>query len=207
MSGGRWSEKIMAACEWITRIVLLNLLWLGLTVLGLGILGAGPATAAVYTVTRKWVQGETDVPLLATCWRTYRTEFGKANALGWMTAIAGFILFMDYQFFLAQQGAVYSVLRVLIAAFGLAYVVIAVNLFPVFVHYDIRFLQCFKFAFFIGFAKPLHTLGMAAGVAAMAALTLVFPVLFPLCAISGASYWVMRLANRSFQTIEKRKQA
>lgn len=207
MNGSRLSEKMMTVCEWIMRIVLLNLLWIGLTVLGIGILGAAPATAAVFTVTRKWVQGDLDAPLFATCWQTYRAEFGKANLLGWAIAIAGVILAMDYQFFLGQEGMILTVLRVLITAFVLLYAILVVNLFPVFVHYDIRLVQCFKYAFFIGCANPLNTLGMAAGVVAIVALTLFFPVMIPLCTVSVGSLWVMWLANQSFRRIEKKKQA
>ncbi len=51
------------AFEWITKIAYLNLLWLGFTLLGLIIFGIFPATAATFTVARKWVTGYPDVAI------------------------------------------------------------------------------------------------------------------------------------------------
>ncbi|WP_084028990.1 YesL family protein [Bacillus sp. J33] len=63
------------------RLVYLNLLWIAFSLLGIVLFGFFPATAAMFSVVRKWIMGETDVRVFKEFWQTYRKEFWKANRL------------------------------------------------------------------------------------------------------------------------------
>lgn len=67
--------------EWIMRLVYLNLLWIAFSLLGIVLFGFFPATAAMFSVVRKWIMGETDVRVFKEFWQTYRKEFWKSNRL------------------------------------------------------------------------------------------------------------------------------
>ncbi|WP_396954475.1 DUF624 domain-containing protein, partial [Niallia sp.] len=41
----------------IAKLMYVNALWMGCTFLGLGIFGFFPATAAMFSVVRKWIMG------------------------------------------------------------------------------------------------------------------------------------------------------
>ncbi|KPC99769.1 hypothetical protein LR69_02005 [Geobacillus sp. BCO2] len=83
MRTGLLDGKLYRACEWITRLAYINLLWLVFTVFGLVILGIAPATVALFTIVRKWLLfHDHDVPVLKTFVRTYKGEFWRANRIG-----------------------------------------------------------------------------------------------------------------------------
>lgn len=58
------------------------------TLLGLGVFGIMPATAALFAVMRKWIQGQDNVPVLKTFWQEYKGEFFVqiCSALYWRSS-------------------------------------------------------------------------------------------------------------------------
>ena len=56
-------EKFNRFGEWVIRLVILNVLWLGFSVVGLGILGVFPSTSALFSVLRKWFIGQEQVKI------------------------------------------------------------------------------------------------------------------------------------------------
>lgn len=64
---------IYRVAEWIMRLALLNLLWLGFTIAGLIAGGLFPATQAAFAISRQWIRGETELPIF----KTFLTYFKK----------------------------------------------------------------------------------------------------------------------------------
>lgn len=87
--------RMLRFCEWIMRFAYTNLLWLFFTLLGLGVFGIMPATAALFAVMRKWIQGQDNVPVLKTFWQEYKGEFFRSNLLGAVLALIGVIIYID----------------------------------------------------------------------------------------------------------------
>jgi uncharacterized membrane protein YesL len=50
-------------CEWVTRLAYLNLLWIMFSLAGLVVFGVMPSTIAMYTVTRRWLTEDVDIPI------------------------------------------------------------------------------------------------------------------------------------------------
>ncbi|WP_045514978.1 DUF624 domain-containing protein [Neobacillus niacini] len=61
MESTDWMGKLLGICQWITRLAYINLLWLFFMSVGLFVFGAAPSTAAMFTIMRKWIKGETDL--------------------------------------------------------------------------------------------------------------------------------------------------
>src|SRR5690625_2024178 len=80
---------------WVTRFAYLNLLWVVFTLVGLVFFGFLPATAAMFAVVRKWISGETDIPVLQTFWKSYRKEFMIINVIGYIVFIIGYLLTIE----------------------------------------------------------------------------------------------------------------
>src|SRR5690625_1995366 len=72
MYGDGLSGRLYRICEVITKFAYVNILWFVFTLLSLIIFGFMPATVALFSVTRKWVMGDMDVPVFSTFWGTYR---------------------------------------------------------------------------------------------------------------------------------------
>src|SRR5690625_4041898 len=81
--------------NWVTRLALLNVLALAFTIISLGVLGLFPALSASFAITRKWVSGETDIPVVRSFWKYFKKDFWKSNLLGYMIAAVSYILYLD----------------------------------------------------------------------------------------------------------------
>lgn len=144
--------------ELITRMAYINLLWVVFTILGLGIFGITPATAAMFSVIRKMVLGDDDIPVVKTFWATYRKDFIKLNLLGLILALIGYIVYIEFSILRMQTHIAYY-----IASFGvivqmlLLYIVL-LYFFPIFVHFNLKFTDYFKWPFMVGFRHPIMTI-------------------------------------------------
>src|SRR4051794_15867366 len=83
--GGRKMKlngNVYKYCDWIMKFGYLNLLWMLFTLTGLIIFGFMPATISLFTITRAWIRGNTDIPIWSTFLKVYKSEFVKSNKVG-----------------------------------------------------------------------------------------------------------------------------
>lgn len=149
-------------CEWVMRLAYLNVLWVSFSIAGLVVFGIMPATAATFSVTRKWVTGNTDIPIFRTFWKAYKKEFLRINIIGCILSVIAAVFYFDFVILGVFQGQM-SIMKLIFMSLLFVYGVIVLFIFPVYAHYNIPLLHTFKYALIIGFSRPLHTLGMAAG--------------------------------------------
>ena len=155
--------KIYEASSWVMRLIYLNLLWLFFIIIGLGIFGFFPATAAMFAVTRKWVQGEKEVPLFKTFLESIKSSFIQINVVGYCLIILGLFLYIDLRFFQSSEHILLSFLAFFILFAFLVYFTILLYIFPVFVHFKIGTLSYIKYCFIIAVGRPLQTIMMIVG--------------------------------------------
>lgn len=189
---------------WITRFAYLNILWVAFTLVGLFFFGLLPATAAMFAVVRKWINGESDIPIFDTFWTSYKKEFVKINLLGYAVLLVGYLLTVEYQILRTQEHVAY-----LIASFGVVglfiiYFIILLYLFPIFVHFDLRPFEYIKWAFVIGIGHPLLTvflLGVLIAIFYFIFMTI--PGLLFFFGGSVSAYILMWGASQTFGKYEK----
>ncbi|GAA0374383.1 YesL family protein [Bacillus horti] len=194
------------ACEWIVRISLLNVLWVGFTLLGLVVFGIFPATVAMFTITRKWIQGDTELPIVKHFWTYYRQEFLKSNLLGLILILLGVILAIDLFFFRSLEGMMGTIIFYIMVAVAFNYLVMLFYIIPVYVHYDLKLLQYIKNALIIGMSNPLHTFAMVLAIVFIYYLLQVVPAAFLFLSAAPLSLIVMHSTNGIFTKIAERKQ-
>lgn len=190
--------KAYEIMSWITRLIYVNLLWLLFTITGLVVLGFFPATAAMFTVTRKWMLGETDVPLFKTFYKTFKSSFLQINVIGYCLLLLGIFLYVDLRFFQASQQVLVSLLSFLILFALLIYFTILLYLFPVFVHFKFKTLEYIKYSFVIAVGRPLTTIMMIVGSYIIYLIVSVMPVLLLFTSGSLLSVVLMWIAMKSF---------
>ena len=66
--------RVLSFCEWVLKFLRQSAV-VCFTMLGIGVFGFMPATTALFSVTRKWIMGKTDIPIFKTFWQAYRGEF------------------------------------------------------------------------------------------------------------------------------------
>ncbi|MGN8645342.1 YesL family protein [Gracilibacillus sp. HCP3S3_G5_1] len=151
------------AFEWITKVAYLNLLWIGFSLLGLIIVGLFPATAATFSVARKWVTGNTDIPLFKTFWKGFRQSLVQANILGYILVIVSYILYLDFLFITVVQNDYLLLLTIPFLFITILFILTSFYIFPVYAHYDMKLLQVIKSSFFMMILNPLQTIVMLLG--------------------------------------------
>lgn len=191
--------------EGVTRIAYINLLWILFTILGLIIGGFAPATTAMFTVTRKWAMGNTDIPIFKTFFRTYRSQFLKSNLLILPLLIAIWILYVDFQYLMILDGMFYNVMLFMFINGSIILFIIAIYLFPVFVHLDCTYLQNYKYALIIGFINPLYTFLMIISCLLIWMLMEFIPGLLPVFPFGLLGFSLMKLAHLAFSKTEAKK--
>ncbi|MGE7856221.1 MULTISPECIES: YesL family protein [Bacillus] len=152
------TNGIYRVCEWVFRFAYVNLLWAVFTLVGLGLFGFMPATTAMFAVIRKWVLGDNEVPIFSTFWGSYRREFVKANLLGIILFIIGYLITIEFQILIKATGPFYYIARFGVIAQFILYIMVLMYFFPVFVHFKIKIGYYFNLPFMMCFLYPVLTM-------------------------------------------------
>lgn len=204
-----WLEgRIYGICEWITRLAYVNILWGLFTLAGAIILGVAPATVALFTVVRKWLLfSDNDVPIFKTFLNTYKKEFWRANKIGLFIGLVSYVLYIDFLYIANVREAFQLAFSVFLIVILVFYAITLLYLFPIYVHYELRFLQYVKYSFFIGMANPLMTLTMFLSIILLTVLFMYIPGLIPFFSVSSFSVVLMWCALKVFRKIEEKQNA
>jgi uncharacterized membrane protein YesL len=194
---------------WVSRFALLNVLWIVATLIGFILLGIFPATIAMFTVVRKWVQKEYDIPVFRTFYKSFKTNFLQANGFGIITYVFGYILsvFLKYTG-LMNDSVFHSVLLGIFVLAAFFYVMLLVYIGPVYVHYNLNFWQYIRYAITIGAVNLHYSISILTLLTGVYFLTFHYPGISLVFSFSVSAYITMLLANIGFeQLLKKQKQA
>ena len=171
------ANRAFAATEWITKFAYINLLWIGFSLAGLIVLGFFPATIAMFTIIRKWLKGETEIPIFRTFWTTWKSELFRSNGLGLLVAaVVGLIVFNLV--FVERSGTGFtSVIQIPIYLFMFAAIMTILYLFPVYVHFELKWFQMVKNSFLMMLISPIENIVMIAGIVAVLFVVKFIPAL------------------------------
>lgn len=203
------ANRAFAATEWITKFAYINLLWIGFSLAGLIVLGYFPATIAMFTIIRKWLKGETEIPIFRTFWTTWKSEFFRSNGLGLLVAtVVGLIVF-NLVFVERSGDGFTSVIQIPIYLFMFAAIMTILYLFPVYVHFELKWFQMVKNSFLMMLISPIENIVMIAGILAVLFVVKFIPALgfffggsLIAAIIMSAAYLVFGKMDRKRSVIE-----
>jgi len=152
MMPSAWSIRLYEAADEVFWAAKLTLLWTICTLAGGVLLGIGPATVAAYTVARRHALGES-FPLRSAFAAACRRESGRGSLLVLPLAGATVLLVTNYFYFAAQGPAATLPRLVTVAALALL-AMIAAQLLPMAVHYDLRTRSYLRKASLFALARP-----------------------------------------------------
>lgn len=112
-----------------------------------------PSTAAMFTVARKWVTGETDAPLFKTFFKGYKENFKQSILGGFMFSAFMYILLINFDYY-SNTG---SFIAYIFIAFLLLAFVALFNFFSMIVHYQMKTWQLVKNALLVSIGKPVRS--------------------------------------------------
>ncbi|MBT2758159.1 YesL family protein [Mesobacillus foraminis] len=203
MENGGHLTRLYVICDWIARLAYINLLWIGFSVAGFILFGLMPATAAMFTIIRKWIKGENDFTILQTFWQTYKTEFLKSNALGGILMTIGGLIFLDLR--ISQSGTTaFSLVMSLLMISGLFILFIMfLYVWPIFVHFNLSIFNILKTAFILSISQPMFTIIMIVGSLAVYFIMMNIPGLIPFFGGSLLAFIMMWSSSLCFNKIMK----
>jgi uncharacterized membrane protein YesL len=190
----------------VTRFALLNLLWIGFTVLGLGLFGLFPATAALFSISRKWVQGNEEIALIKSFSSYFKNALVKANLVGWLTSGIGAVLYINYRL-ISQSGTdvplLVTVSYIIIVMF---FLLMVVSVLPISTHFTGGPVELFKkTALFV--LGRLHMACLFVMIVwAATHLSLAFPAAILFFSGSVVSYVIMWFFIRTLHKLEKKNE-
>ncbi|MEK8126343.1 DUF624 domain-containing protein [Paenibacillus filicis] len=171
--------------EWIMRLSVINVLWaicsipFFLAALPMFVPGSGegdiyfafllmgvlapftlfPATAAMFSVARKWVTGDGDVPLFKTFFRGYKSNYVQAMLGGLVYLLFGAILVANFKYYGNQEG-LFGLLRFLVLSISIMLIISMFHFFSILTHLHMKIWQIIKNSVLITIGSPIRSLSM-----------------------------------------------
>ncbi len=193
-------------CEWIMKLAFVNLLWLCFTLFGFIILGLFPATIAMFFIIRKWIMGETDIPILKAFWNTYKGEFIKGNFLGGLLLGLGFIILFEIFILNNSPDPVLKWSKYPLFLLIIMFCFLLLYTLPSYVHYNVNVVKVIKNAFLIMLINPFYNVVMLLGLVLIYLLINIIPPLILFFGGSISAIVIMWSCYQSFLNIERRKE-
>ncbi|KIP21662.1 putative integral membrane protein [Anoxybacillus ayderensis] len=207
MNFGTLEGKFYRFCEWITKLAYINVLWILFTLIGVLFLGFFPATVALFTIVRKWLLfHDHTFPIFKTFFKVYKQEFFKANALGLIFTTIFIVLYMDMLYLSNLSANIHTLFFIALSISFILYTVTLLYIFPVYVHYNLKFFQYLKYAFLIGMANPLITSMMVITIGLLCVVFFYLPGIIPFFSMSLFALLVMTGALHVFKKVERKQE-
>jgi uncharacterized membrane protein YesL len=184
--------------ECIMRFAYVNILWISFTLLGFIAFGFFPSTIAMFTVVRKWIMKQHDIPIFKTFWFTYKKEFVKGNLLGLVICLMGFLMYSNITIVEATTVKTLKLLYIPNIIVIFIFLLTSIYIFPVFAHFDVHLRDGIKNAFIFMALNPVPTFCMATLTGFLGFIFIKFPGLIPFFSGSLTAYIVMWISNYVF---------
>ncbi|WP_379137301.1 YesL family protein [Paenibacillus sp. sgz500958] len=225
--------------EWITRIAFSNILWavtsvpflffavLKLITLATDTVGPNeqvtlnwamgiaapftvfPATAALFTVVRKWVMGNTDVSTFRTFFQGYKENYVKSMLGGLIYTLLFVIMYVDVTVYMTRMES-FKIVGILMLVFMIILLVSMFNFFSIVVHYQMTFKEVMTNSILITIARPFRVFSSLIAAAVLVYVGLRYPALFFICIptlIAMAAFFnFFATYNKLQMQMEKKKQ-
>ncbi|UOQ91887.1 YesL family protein [Halobacillus shinanisalinarum] len=196
---GNWLYSIS---QWVAWAMYLHLLWVLFVLAGLVVFGLAPATAALFSVVRKWIMHETDMPIFKTFVNTFKSTFLETNLLGGVYLFIGVFLYFDLHISLTQIESFF--LHLFLILLCCIYIITVLFSIPVYVHYRLRKFSYLKQAFLIALARPLEALAMVVSLLVLFYIFRFIPVFLFFVGSTIVSYLLMWIGIHAFEKIEQK---
>ncbi len=197
--------KLYTICEWIMKLAYINLLWILFIGSGLVLFGFMPATVAMFAVVRKWFRKETEIPIWKTFVSVYKSELLTSNIYGLVFVVAGAMIYLDYYLILNLDGVIRIVATSILLLISCLYLITLLFFFPVYVHYQLKFMGYLKYSFFLGVLNIHILLLVVLGLAADTFLLLYIPGLLPFFSGVSVACILMSSSILIFQRLQKQE--
>lgn len=192
--------------EWITRFAYVNLLWILFTLAGGIVFGFFPATISLFAIIRKWLNGNSDLPVFRSFWSLYKTDFIKSNLLGLFIIGLVVLIGVDFWFIQVNMSDLLKLTYLPLYAFMFLFLMFLFYIFPTFVHYDLKLGKTIKNAFLIMLITPFHSFMIIICLVSIYFIVEVIPAVAFAFGASMYAFITMWICLNAFKKVEKKKE-
>ncbi|GAB3058964.1 YesL family protein [Virgibacillus ainsalahensis] len=192
--------------EWIMKFAYINVLWVLFTLAGGVIFGIFPSTIAMFSIIRKWLTVNPDIPVFKTFWEYFKQEFLKSNRLGIVIIFISLLVGLDIYYIQSSSNDMLTWTYIPLFAFILLFIFFLFYLFPVFVHYDLKVRHIMKHAFLIMLISPVHLLLMILCLASLYFVMYLLPATAVIFGGSAYAFITMWLSLHAFNRIQQKQE-
>lgn len=136
-----------------------------------------PATAAMFTVVRKWVMGDSDVPVFKTFFRGYRDNYKQSLVGGLFYTMLIVIMYVDYTIYMTQLKNL-QLLGIIMLILLIILFVSLFNFFSMVAHYHMTIGQILKNCILLTLIRPFRVFSTLIGCAVLIYIGIHYPVLY-----------------------------
>lgn len=199
------NDKIYRITEWISKLALLNLLWLLTSALGLVLFTFFPATVAMFATVRDFLTKDISTPVTKTFVYHFKKDFLRSTGYGLIVLLIGLIGYADLLFINQSQVVETMLFHIPLYLFLIFAFLTLLYLIPIYVHYDFPFFTVIKRAFLTMLIHPIQTLLMLTTVALSVYLMTFIPGLLFFYGGSFISLVLMSISLTIFQQLSERQ--
>jgi uncharacterized membrane protein YesL len=139
-----------------------------------------PATAALFTVVRKWIMGNTDVSTFKTFFQGYKENYVKSMLGGLIYSLLFVIMYVDVTVYMTQM-ANFKIVGILMLVLMIILFVSMFNFFSIIVHYQMTFKEVVTNSILLTIARPFRVFSTLIAGAVLIYIGLRYPALFFIC--------------------------
>ncbi|MFC4403048.1 YesL family protein [Gracilibacillus xinjiangensis] len=194
-------ERIYYVADSILRLVYINLLAIVFSFAGLVIFGFFPALVATFHLMRKWLMGESDLPITRTFIIMYKKSFIKSNLLGVLFVLIGSLLYINLSIAEVTPNDLVHLSYYPIYTILLIFLSCSLLIIPISLHYQVTFFSLLKHSFLLLFVRPFITALLLGSVVIFLLLLKSVPGLFLFTGISVFVCLVQFYSLKIFRSI------
>jgi uncharacterized membrane protein YesL len=160
-----------------------------------------PATAAMFSVVRKWVNGSTDVPMFKSYFRAYKENYKLSLIGGLIFSLLFAVVSFNLRFYSQMKGQLPTVMTIVFVFILIVSILVMFSYFSVIVHLRLTLKDTFKNSILITLYKPLFTFIQIAGFLAVGILTWKFKGVILFFSASFFAYIYYMFFDRKYATL------
>lgn len=188
--------------RWLADMVYIQMLWIVYMLLGIVVAGFFPSTIAMYTVIRNYLFYDKKNLIGRQFKEAYKTNFKRANLFGYLSLTIYICLILYFrmsvnignQFAFIFVGLAFTLL--------VLYSIVSLYFFPIYVHFDLTFIEIYKHAILIAILSPVTTLTLIALVIIFTLTFVRWMILVPIISIAILSYFIMFFTLKAFNKLK-----
>ncbi|MDQ0195880.1 YesL family protein [Paenibacillus wynnii] len=139
-----------------------------------------PATAALFTLVRKWVMGNTDVSTFRTFFQGYKENYVKSMLGGLIYSLLFVVMYVDVTVYMTQMSS-FKIVGILMLVLMIILFVSMFNFFSIIVHYQMTFKEVVSNSILLTIARPIRVFSTLIAGAFLVYIGLKYPVLYFIC--------------------------